>query len=179
MVDAKPEVSMLQLYSSQCAESSTLPQLLHLNECRSLGFWITLFQDRGFHRPSTTSSARRKRTLNPPDNWSYPIWECICSDLRPFLSELVMSTGYLSFEHRLVLLFCFFKLWLIKCVSCGIWHMRIQQNKSKLCMCLIHVQNQYLMEHVINNIFLLFYFQCSFCNYYIHLLYILSSFIVI
>ena len=61
----------------------------------------------GFHRTlKRVRLANRGRLLLRTPN-PVPFWTCICSKLRPFFPELVMSTDLLSFEHPSALLFCF------------------------------------------------------------------------
>ena len=62
-----------------------------------------------FHRAFATRAASPQRTFTPLDTWSSPFGTCIRSNVETILSELVMSTDLLSFEHPSVLLFCFLK----------------------------------------------------------------------
>ena len=60
----------------------------------------------GFHRTlqRVRLANRGRLLLRTPD--PVPFGTCICSNVRPFFPELVMSTDLLSFEHPSVLLFC-------------------------------------------------------------------------
>ena len=53
-----------------------------------------------------TGAASQQRMLTTLDTWSCPIWDFVLM-LRPLIPTLVISTDLLSFEHPVVLLFCF------------------------------------------------------------------------
>ena len=62
----------------------------------------------GFHRIYATGAACQKRTLTPPDTWSYPTLGLVCVLMsRPISSELVLSPDFWISNTPRYFSFCF------------------------------------------------------------------------
>ena len=69
----------------------------------------------GFHRTYATGAACQQRTLTPPDTWSCPTLGLACVlNVETNLSWTCLVSGLLNFEHPSVLLFCLFKIYMLR-----------------------------------------------------------------